>query len=141
DRGDRPRHRRRPWVGVTATVAVAGAGLAGLAAAWELSRGGATGVVLDAVRRPGGVVVTERRDGFVVEGGPDGFPAAEPDIQDLAREVGIGARLVDQLSSGSSLWTGSRLEPLAEGQAAALLGIQLPDVGAQHAAPLREGFR
>ena len=119
---------------MTATVAVAGAGLAGLAAAWELSRAGATVVVLDAVRRPGGVVVTERRDGFVVEGGPDGFLAAEPDIQDLAREVGIGARLVDQLNSGSSLWTGRRLEPLAEGQAAALLGIQL-------AAPLHEGFR
>ena len=127
---------------VSATVAVAGAGLAGLAAAWELSRGGATVVVLDAVRRPGGVVVTERRDGFVVEGGPDGFLAAEPDIQDLAREIGIGAHLVDQLSSGSSVWTGGRLEPLAEGQAAALLGIQLlPDVGAQHAAPLHEGFR
>jgi oxygen-dependent protoporphyrinogen oxidase len=81
-------------------------------------------VVLDARRRPGGVVVTERRDGFVVEGGPDGFLAAETDIQDLARDAGIGGRLVDQLASGSSLWTGRRLEPLAEGQAAALLGIQ-----------------
>src|SRR5205085_12282831 len=42
-----------------------------------------------------------------------------------------------------------RSEPLAEGQAAALLGIQIPsdvraqheDVGAQHAAPLQFGFR
>jgi len=109
---------------VSATVAVAGAGLAGLSAAWELSRAGADVVVLDAVRRPGGVVVTERRDGFVVEGGPDGFLAAEPDIQELARDAGIGARLVDQITSGSSLWTGRRMEPLAEGQAAALLGIQ-----------------
>jgi len=118
---------------VSATVAVAGAGLAGLSAAWELSRAGATVVVLDAVRRPGGVVVTERpggpggpsgKDGFVVEGGPDGFLAAEPDIQELARDAGIGGRVVDQLTSGSSLWTGRRLEPLAEGQAAALLGIQ-----------------
>src|SRR5437763_13963512 len=109
---------------VSATVAVAGAGLAGLWAAWELSRAGAGVVVLDAVRRPGGVVVTERRDGFVAEGGPDGFLAAEPDIQELARDAGIGARLVDQITSGSSLWTGRRMEPLAEGQAAALLGIQ-----------------
>src|SRR5213078_488828 len=127
---------------VSATVAVAGAGLAGLSAAWELSRAGADVVVLDAVRRPGGVVVTERRDGFGVEGGPDGFLAAEPDIQELAREAGIGGRLVDQLTSGSSLWTGRGMEPLAEGQAAALLGIQIPsDVGAQHAAPLQCGFR
>ncbi|PYP58562.1 MAG: hypothetical protein DMD44_07355 [Gemmatimonadetes bacterium] len=109
---------------VSATVAVAGAGLAGLSAAWELSGAGATVVVLDAGRRSGGVVVTELRDGFVVEAGPDGFLAAEPDIQELAREAGIGGRLVDQLTSGSSLWTGRRMEPLAEGQAAALLGIQ-----------------
>ena len=127
---------------VSATVAVAGSGLAGLAAAWELSRAGANVALLDAERRPGGMVVTERRDGFVVEGGPDGFLAAEPDIQDLARDAGIGGQLVDQLTSGSSLWTGRRLEPLAEGQAAALLGIQISsDAGAQHAAPLQCGFR
>jgi len=130
---------------VSATVAVAGAGLTGLSAAWELSRAGATVVVLDAGRRPGGVVVTERpgaKEGFVIEGGPDGFLAAEPDIQELAREIGIGGRLVDQFASGSSLWTGQRLEPLAEGQAAALLGIQVPPgVGAQHAAPVQCGFR
>jgi len=136
---------------VSATVVVAGAGLAGLAAAWELSRAGANVALLDAERRPGGMVVTERPGGpggpggnvgFVVEGGPDGFLAAEPDIQELARDAGIAGRLVDQLASGSSLWTGRRLEPLAEGQAAALLGIQIPsDVGAQHAAPLQFGFR
>ena len=108
------------------TVAVVGAGLAGLSAAWELHRAGAEVHVLDAGRRPGGVIVTERRDGFVVEGGPDGFLAAEPDIQDLAREVGIGDRLVDQLATGSTLWTGQRLEPLPEGRAAELLGIQAP---------------
>ncbi|HEX9487790.1 MAG TPA: FAD-dependent oxidoreductase [Gemmatimonadales bacterium] len=107
------------------TVAVVGAGLAGLSAAWELQQAGADAVVLDAGRRPGGMIVTERRDGFVVEGGPDGFLAAEPDIQDLARAVGIGDRLVDQVARGSTLWTGRRLEPLAEGKAAELLGIQV----------------
>ena len=124
---------------MSATVAVAGAGVTGLSAAWELSQAGATVVVLDAIRRPGGMVVTERpggKDGFVVEGGPDGFLAAEPDIQELAREAGIGGRLVDQVTSGSSLWTGRRLEPLAEGQAAALLGIQ----GVTHSA-IDCGFR
>src|SRR5207302_958639 len=82
DRGDRSRHGGRPGMAVSATVAVAGAGLAGLSAAWELSRAGATAVVLDAGRRPGGVVVMERpgapgaKEGFVIEGGPDGFLAA-----------------------------------------------------------------
>src|SRR5439155_202759 len=61
----------------------------------------------------------------IVEGGPDGFLAAEPDIQELARELGIEGRLVDQVARGSTLWTGRRLEPLAEGKAAELLGIQV----------------
>jgi protoporphyrinogen oxidase len=106
------------------TVAVVGAGLTGLSAAWELARAGVDVVVLEAGRRPGGVIVTERHDGFVVEGGPDGFPAAEPDLPNLARALGIGDRLVDQQAAGSALWTGQRLDRLAEGRAAELLGIQ-----------------
>lgn len=116
------------------TVVVVGAGLAGLAAAWELRHAGADVSVLESERRPGGVVVTERRDKFLVEGGPDGFLAAESDIQTLARELGL--RLVDQTVKGSMLWTGKRLEPLGEGEAADLLGIQ---VAADDA--LRSGFR
>lgn len=123
------------------TVAVVGAGLSGLSAAWELQRAGADIVVLDAERRAGGVIITERRDGFLVEGGPDGFLAAESEIQDLARDLAIGDRVVDQVAKGSTFWTGTRLEPLPEGRAAELLGIQGISVGAQHAAPLQQGFR
>jgi protoporphyrinogen oxidase len=118
------------------TVAVVGGGLSGLSAAWTLHQAGAEVVVLHAERRAGGVIVTERRDGFIVEGGPDGFLAAEPDIQDLARELGIGDALVDQAANGASLWTGSRLEPLTEGRAAELLGIQV-----QAESDLNRGFR
>jgi len=48
------------------TVAVVGAGLAGLSAAWEVNQAGVEVVVLDAGRRPGGMIVTERREGFIV---------------------------------------------------------------------------
>ena len=107
------------------TVAIVGAGIAGLAAAWDLQRAGVAVTLLESERRAGGVIVTERRDGFVVEGGPDGFLAAEPDLPALARELGIADRLVDQLARGAAVWTGSRFEPLAEGSAAALLGIEV----------------
>ena len=117
-------------------MAVVGGGVTGLAAAWELQGAGADVSVLESGRRAGGVIVTERRDGFVVEGGPDGFLAAEPDIQVLARELGIGDRLVDPLARGSLLWNGKELAPLAEGQAAALLGIE-----GQTGAELNQGFR
>ena len=142
-------------------VVVVGAGIAGLAAAWDLARAGADVTVLESERRPGGVIVTERRDGFLVEGGPDGFLAAEPEVPVLAAELGIGDRLVAQQAKGSSLWTGKQFEPLEDGRAAALLGIDVRGsdlgtgfqsfaggmaelvtalaerlVGAQHAAPL-----
>jgi oxygen-dependent protoporphyrinogen oxidase len=116
-------------------VIVVGAGIAGLVAARDLSRAGADVTVLESERRPGGVIVTERRDGFVVEGGPDGFLASEPDLPALATELGIADRVVAQLARGSSRWTGKGFEPLEEGGAAALLGIDA------RAASLAAGFR
>ena len=113
-----------------------GAGLTGLAAGWELRRAGAETTLLEGDRRVGGVILTEHPDGFVVEGGPDGFLAAEPEIPLLAGDLGVAGRLVDQLTRGSSLWNGQQLEPLEEGRAAALLGIPEP----AHA-DLRKGFR
>jgi oxygen-dependent protoporphyrinogen oxidase len=106
-------------------VVVVGAGIAGLAAAWELTQvGGCEITVLESERRSGGVIVTEQVDGFVVEGGPDGFLAGEPELPELANELGIQDRIVNQQSRGTSLWTGTELVTIAEGRAAALLGIE-----------------
>ena len=105
-------------------VVVVGAGIAGLVAAWELTREGGNDVtVLESERRAGGAIVTEHMQGFIVEGGPDGFLAGEPELPALAQELGIGDRVVSQQARGTALWTGNRLAPLDEGRAAALLGI------------------
>ena len=114
---------------------VVGAGIAGLAAAWELVRGRCDVIVLESERRPGGVIVTERVDGFLVEGGPDGFLAGEPELPALAAELGIGDRVVSQIARGTGLWSGKRLEPIEEGRAAALLGIEA------RSADVAAGFR
>jgi len=116
-------------------VVVVGAGIAGLAAACDLTQAGVDVTLLESERRPGGVIVTEHRDGFVVEGGPDGFLAAEPELPALAAELGIADRLVSQQAHGSSVWTGKQFEPLEEGRAAALLGIET------RGASLTAGFR
>ena len=105
-------------------VVVVGAGIAGLAAAWQLRQAGVDVIVIESEPRPGGVIVTERRDGFVVEGGPDGFLAAEPEIPALAAALGIADRIVAQQVRGTSRWIGKRFEPLEEGRAAELLGIE-----------------
>src|SRR5439155_20838195 len=64
------RSQRRGDARVAVTIAVVGAGITGLSAAWELTLvGGAVDViVLDAVRRPGRMIVSVRPDGLVVEG-------------------------------------------------------------------------
>ena len=80
-------------------------------------------MVLESERHAGGTIVTEQVDGFVVEGGPDGFLAGEPELPELAAELGLGDRLVDQQARGTVLWNGTELVPLDEGRAAALLGI------------------
>ena len=116
-------------------VAVVGAGISGLAAAWELVQAGADPVVFETGPRAGGVILTERRDGCIIEGGPDGFLAAERELPDLAQEAGIVDRVVDQRARGTSLWSGEHLEPLEEGQAATLLGIAVAPEG------VSKGFR
>src|SRR2546428_5564303 len=127
---------RRGGARVGMRVVIVGAGIAGLTAAWELLRNGGVDVtVLEAERRPGGVIVTEQVEGFIVEGGPDGFLAGEPELPALANELGIGDHIVSQQARGTALWTGKALEPIEEGRAAQLLGIDASS------AEVKAGFR
>lgn len=117
-------------------VAVIGAGLAGLSAAHELMRAGLDVVVFEHARRAGGVIVSERIGAeWLAEGGPDSYLAADQEIPDLARELGIVDRIVRQAARGSLSWDGKVLVPLPEGDAATLLGIQVrkEDLAAGHA--------
>ena len=105
---------------------VIGAGVAGLTAAWDLMRAGADVTVFESERRAGGMIRTERpAPGWVVEVGPDGVLASDADVPALAAELGIGGRLVPQSDRGSQLWDGTARRPLAEGEAARLLGISV----------------
>ena len=89
----------RPLAG--ATVLVAGAGLAGLAAARDLSALGAHVTVIDARDRVGGRVWTIR-DGFGegqhAEAGGDMIDDAQHEIRDLCKELGL--KLTRILRSG-----------------------------------------
>jgi len=103
-------------------VAVIGGGMAGLAAAYELERARAGGRSIDWLlfekdRRLGGKVHTERVDDFVVEGGPDSFIVEKPWPIQLARELGIGDRVLDSNEDirKSFIYSGGRLHELPEG--------------------------
>ena len=97
-------------------VTVVGGGIAGLSAAYELLRRGCTVRVLEASDRPGGVIRTERFDGWVVDCGPDSLLAQKPAGVGLCRELGIADRLVTTLLPRTAyVLRDDRLHPLAEG--------------------------
>ena len=74
-------------------VAIVGAGISGLSAAYELQKRGLTTCVLESRDRPGGVVLTERIGGFVVDAGPDSLLVQKPAALELCRELGLADRL------------------------------------------------
>jgi len=81
-------------------VAIIGAGITGLSAAYRLRELAAARerplevIVLERGARPGGPLETIRRDGFVIETGADSFLSEKPWAADLARRLGIGAELI-----------------------------------------------
>ena len=78
-------------------VAIVGAGIAGLAAAFDLRARGLTVRVLEATARAGGVIATERFDGWTIDCGPDSLLVQKPAAVTLCRELGIADRLVPTL--------------------------------------------
>ncbi len=71
-------------------VAVLGAGLAGLSAARDLSRGGAEVVVLEARERAGGrVEAVTLADGRVVQAGGEVFGREHHAYRELVAELGM----------------------------------------------------
>jgi oxygen-dependent protoporphyrinogen oxidase len=75
-------------------IIIIGAGITGLAAAYELSARGVPFQVLEASPRAGGLIRTEHVDGFTVEAGPDSILAQKPAAIELCEALGLGPRLI-----------------------------------------------
>jgi oxygen-dependent protoporphyrinogen oxidase len=74
-------------------VVVVGAGLSGLACAWQLTRAGREVVVIDRESTPGGVVRTDEIDGCLVEAGPNSI-LPTPEAMEIIRSTGLEPELV-----------------------------------------------
>jgi len=104
------------------TVAIIGGGITGLSAAYTLEKLGTPWVLVDAAPALGGVIRTETRDGFLLEGGPDSILAQKPEGIALCRELGLGERLVPTNPDDRSVYIlrGGKLHPLPEGMMLAI---------------------
>ena len=71
-------------------VVVIGAGISGLSTAYRLSRAGLDVLVLESADRAGGVVMTERSEGFLVDLGPTSMLETSPKIRAFIDEIGLG---------------------------------------------------
>jgi oxygen-dependent protoporphyrinogen oxidase len=80
-------------------IAIIGGGISGLAAAFLLEQKRRAGVPVESVLfeaspRLGGVLVTDRVEGCLVEAGPDSFITEKPWAADLCRQIGLGDQLI-----------------------------------------------
>jgi oxygen-dependent protoporphyrinogen oxidase len=80
-------------------IAIIGGGISGLSAAYALEEQRRAGALLEYVlyessARLGGVLVTERVDGCIIEAGPDSFLTEKSWAADLCRRIGLGDQLI-----------------------------------------------
>jgi protoporphyrinogen/coproporphyrinogen III oxidase len=105
-------------------VVILGGGVTGLSVAHALLRpAGAFDIeVIEREARLGGNIRTIRRDGFVLDGGPDSWVASKPHATALAKSLGLEPRFIPTRPENRRVyiaWAGA-LHPLPEGM---VLGI------------------
>ncbi len=104
---------------MTRHVVVIGGGITGLAAAHHLltHHGNLKVTIVERDTRIGGKVVTYRRDGYIVEGGPDSMLGAKPRGIGISRELGLEGRLVSPSDRyrGAFVLRKGRLHRIPEG--------------------------
>ena len=102
-------------------IAIVGAGLGGLTAAWQLTRPGFlpnTEVTLfEASPRTGGIVQTVREHGFTIELGPDSWVTEKPAARALLRELGLQHELLpsNDRTRKTHILLDGRLQALPDG--------------------------
>jgi oxygen-dependent protoporphyrinogen oxidase len=76
------------------SVAIIGAGITGLTAAFYLKRQGVPVTVYEAGARAGGVIQSSRQNGFLAESGPNTILEMSPKISELIRELNLESRRI-----------------------------------------------
>ncbi len=106
-----------------AKIAVLGAGITGLSAAYELLRSGQRGGppvevrIFDSGKVPGGKIQTQKYKDYWIEDGPDAFLTIKPWGLELVKDLGLTQELLEtsEDNRGIFIYWGGRLRRLPEG--------------------------
>lgn len=77
-----------------AHIGIIGAGIAGLTAAYRLQETGHTVTVIEAADRIGGMIQSERADGFLIEHGPNSLRPDAPILSQMIDDLGLSGACV-----------------------------------------------
>ncbi len=91
-----------------ASVAIVGGGVTGLTAAYCLKQRGSRVVVYEATDRAGGVIRSERRDGFLAELGPNSMSAVPPEVTALLSALQLDASRITALPAARTRYIARR---------------------------------
>jgi oxygen-dependent protoporphyrinogen oxidase len=95
------------------SVAIIGAGITGLTAAFYLKRRGIPVTVYEAGGRVGGVIQSLRRDGYLAEFGPNTILETSPKIAQLVRDAGLESRRQDPDAKAGARYVVRYQQPIA----------------------------
>ncbi|MGJ9373542.1 protoporphyrinogen/coproporphyrinogen oxidase [Nesterenkonia sp. CF4.4] len=101
-------------------VAVVGGGIAGLIAAWDLARAGATVQIFEAGDRLGGAIGAHVMGGVAYDAGAEAFATRSPVVPKLLQELGLDEQVVAPQHSAAWLQLPDLAAPLP---ATGILGI------------------
>lgn len=108
---------------------VIGAGISGLTCAYRLRTLGLDAVVIERSPSAGGVIKSDRIDGFLIERGPNSTQGTE-DFLGLVDELGLSARLVEgDPRSPAYVYFGGRLHAVPSGLGSFLRSGLLSPIG------------
>ncbi|MGV2942047.1 protoporphyrinogen oxidase [Mesobacillus sp. LC4] len=102
-------------------VIVVGGGITGLATAFYLQKEAREKrlpikvKLIEASDRLGGVISTEKRDGFVIERGPDSIIARKKSATRLIEEVGLKDKIISNTAGKSYIYARGKLHTMPEG--------------------------
>jgi oxygen-dependent protoporphyrinogen oxidase len=110
------------------TIAVVGAGPAGLAAAWELTKAGARVTLVEERSSPGGRMRSDDLDGALVDVGTQLLASTYRSTFALADEVGAGDLIV-RSPGRDALWRNGRAHAITYGSVASLVASRALPTG------------